>query len=180
MSIWSGDFVPRPPGDSVKLNERSMPMSSIHTIMVALDFSKYSLPTAQYASRLAHDLAAELLFVNVINQRDIDAVQSIATANSSFPFDQYISDRIQERHDKLNELIQACKEYDNPVRTMVRIGMPYKELLGIIDEETPELLVMATKGRTDLVDVVMGSCARSMYRRSPIPLLSLRGDRFFR
>jgi nucleotide-binding universal stress UspA family protein len=155
-------------------------MSSIHTIMVAVDLSKYSLPTAQYASKLAHDLAADLLFVNVINQRDIDAVQSIATANSSFPFEQYVSDRMQERRDKIDELIQACRDYPNPTRTIVRIGMPYTELLRVIDEETPDLLVMATKGRTDLVDVVMGSCARSMYRRSPIPLLSLRGDRFFK
>jgi universal stress protein A len=154
-------------------------MSTIHTIMVAVDLSRYSLPTAQYASKLAHDLAADLLFVNVINQRDIDAVQSIATANSSFPFDQYVSDRVQERRDKIDELIQACRDYPNPTRTIVRIGMPYTELLRVIDEETPDLLVMATKGRTDLVDVVMGSCARSMYRRSPIPLLSLRGDRFF-
>jgi universal stress protein A len=154
-------------------------MSTIHTIMVAVDLSKYSLPTAQYASKLAHDLAADLLFVNVINQRDIDAVQSIATANSSFPFEQYVSDRMQERRDKIDELIQACRDYPNPTRTIVRIGMPYTELLRVIDEETPDLLVMATKGRTDLVDVVMGSCARSMYRRSPIPLLSLRGDRFF-
>jgi len=156
-----------------------MPMSTIHTIMVAVDLSKYSLPTAQYASKLAHDLAADLLFVNVINQRDIDAVQSIATANSSFPFEQYVNDRMQERRDKIDELIQACRDYPNPTRTIVRIGMPYTELLRVIDEETPDLLVMATKGRTDLVDVVMGSCARSMYRRSPIPLLSLRGDRFF-
>jgi nucleotide-binding universal stress UspA family protein len=154
-------------------------MSTIRTIMVAVDLSKYSLPTAQYASKLAHDLAADLLFVNVINQRDIDAVQSIATANSSFPFEQYVSDRVQERNDKINELIQACRDYPNPTRTMVCIGIPYRELLRVIDEETPDLLVMATKGRTDLVDVVMGSCARSMYRRSPIPLLSLRGDRFF-
>jgi nucleotide-binding universal stress UspA family protein len=154
-------------------------MSTIHTIMVAVDLSRYSLPTAQYASKLAHDLAADLLFVNVINQRDIDAVQSIATANSSFPFEQYVSDRVQERRDKIDELIQACRDYPNPTRTIVRIGMPYTELLRVIDEETPDLLVMATKGRTDLVDVVMGSCARSMYRRSPIPLLSLRGDRFF-
>jgi nucleotide-binding universal stress UspA family protein len=154
-------------------------MSTIHTIMVAVDLSKYSLPTAQYASKLAHDLAADLLFVNVINQRDIDAVQSIATANSSFPFEQYVSDRMQERRDKIDELIQACRDYPNPTRVIVRIGMPYIELLRVIDEETPDLLVMATKGRTDLVDVVMGSCARSMYRRSPIPLLSLRGDRFF-
>lgn len=154
-------------------------MSVIHTIMVAVDLSKYSLPTARYACQLARQLDADLLFVNVVNQRDIDAVQSIATTYDSFPLDTFVNDRKKERHDKIRELIDACHADPSTTRTIVRIGLPFKELLEVIDEETPDLLVMATKGRTDLVDAVMGSCARSMYRRSPIPLLSIRGDQYF-
>jgi nucleotide-binding universal stress UspA family protein len=52
--------------------------------------------------------------------------------------------------------------------------VPYQQLLAVIDEEKPDILVMATKGRSDIIDVVMGSCARIMHRRSPIPVLSIR------
>ncbi|MFZ1985008.1 MAG: universal stress protein [Desulfatitalea sp.] len=154
-------------------------MASIHTIMVAIDFSKYSLPTAQYATQLANELGADLLMVNVINQRDIDAVQSIMATYATFQFDNFVSDRLRERHEELAKLIQNCHADPATTRSVVRIGVPYQKLLEVIDEETPDMLVMATKGRTDLADVVMGSCARSMYRRSPIPLLSIRGDKFF-
>lgn len=154
-------------------------MSTIHTIMAALDLSRYAMPTAQYATQLARDLQTDLLFVNVINQRDIDAVQSIATTYDSFPFDQFVNDRKQERHGRLNEMVAACHADPTRVRTIVRIGVPFQQLLAVIDEERPDLLIMATKGRSDMVDVVMGSCARSMYRRSPIPLLSIRGDKYF-
>ena len=154
-------------------------MSTIHTIMAALDLSRYAMPTAQYAAQLARDLQADLLFVNVINQRDIDAVQSIATTYDSFPFDQFVNDRKQERHGRLKEMVAACHADPTRVRTIVRIGVPFQQLLAVIDEERPDLLIMATKGRSDMVDVVMGSCARSMYRRSPIPLLSIRGDKYF-
>lgn len=154
-------------------------MSSIHTIMVAIDFSKYALPTAQFASQLAHDLDAELLFVHVINQRDIDAVKSIATTYDTIPLDKYLDSRTKEQLDKLQALIDNSKTDKGTARAIVRIGVPYQQLLEVIDEETPDLLVISNKGRTDLVDVVMGSCARSMYRRSPIPLLSIRGDKFF-
>ncbi len=154
-------------------------MSAIHTIMVAIDFSKYSLPTAEYAVELANALGADLLFVHVLNQRDVDAVKNITATYTTFQFDQFLSDRMHERHNELAKLIQTCQADPDTCRSIIRVGVPYQALLEIIDEETPDLLIMATKGRSDLADMVMGSCARSMYRRSPIPLLSIRGDKFF-
>ena len=40
-------------------------MSKFKKIMVAVDFSEYSLKSVKYAGRLAEDLGAELIFVNV-------------------------------------------------------------------------------------------------------------------
>lgn len=154
-------------------------MSTIHAIMVAADLSKYSLPTAQYAVRLAADLQADLIFVNVINQRDIDAVQSIMATYATFDYEKFITDRVQERLNSLADLITKAEADPASTRSIVRIGIPYQKLLGVIDEETPDMLIMANKGRSDLADVVMGSCARAMFRRCPIPLLSIRGDKFF-
>ena len=54
--------------------------------------------------------------------------------------------------------------------------MPFKAILSIIDEEVPDLLIMGTKGRTNLADVVIGSCAEKLFRRSPIPVLTLPAD----
>jgi nucleotide-binding universal stress UspA family protein len=128
---------------------------------------------------MASDLKADLLFVNVINQRDIDAVQSIMATYATFDYEKFVGDRMRERFDSLGELIRRAGADPATTRSVVRIGVPYLKLLEVIDEETPDLLIMATKGRSDLADVVMGSCARAMYRRSPIPLLSIRGDKFF-
>lgn len=154
-------------------------MSTIHTVMVAADLSRYSLPTAQYAAKLATDLDADLLFVNVINQRDIDSVQSIMVNYATFDYERFINERIKERTDHLTELITKAEADPATTRSIVRIGVPYHKLLEVIDEETPDLLIMATKGRSDLADVVMGSCARAMFRRCPIPMLTIRGDKFF-
>jgi nucleotide-binding universal stress UspA family protein len=165
------------PSQRDKTKEHHMP--TIQTIMVAVDFSKFSLPTAEYAVQLARELEADLLFVNIINQRDIDAVQSVMTSYTAFNADEFISGRLNERHRAMDELIQRCHADPSTTRSMVRIGVPYLKLLEVIDETMPDLLVMAAKGRSDLADVVMGSCARSMYRRSPIPMLSIRGDKFF-
>ena len=50
-------------------------MEKIDTIMVAVDFSKYSLDVVAVATDLAQKFDAELVFVNVINQRDLNTVE---------------------------------------------------------------------------------------------------------
>ena len=52
-------------------------------------------------------------------------------------------------------------------------GSHLGELLTAIEEEKPDLLVLSTKGRSNLADVMIGSTARKMYHRSPIPLISV-------
>ena len=42
---------------------------------MAVDFSVYSVNMAKYARGMAEDLKAQLVFVNVINKRDINAVK---------------------------------------------------------------------------------------------------------
>jgi nucleotide-binding universal stress UspA family protein len=49
-------------------------MTQTMKIMAAVDLSDYSKTIIRYSGWLAKRLAAELLLVNVVNQRDIDMV----------------------------------------------------------------------------------------------------------
>ena len=152
-------------------------MKTVNKIMVAVDFSDYSMPSVQYAAHLASDVGAELMLVNVYNQREINILKKISIEQPNFSFEKYLEENIVDRQQRLAALIQEsdCKKLGIKTGTLVCKGVPYLALLKEIESQKPDLLVMGTKGRSNLVDTIIGSCALKMFRRSPIPVLSIRG-----
>jgi nucleotide-binding universal stress UspA family protein len=92
-----------------------------------------------------------------------------------FEVDKYLEENMTFRRESLDNLADKMKAGGLEVETSLRVGVPYEALLQEIGEKKPDLLVMGTKGRSNLVDMILGSCAQKMFRRSPIPLLSVRG-----
>lgn len=142
--------------------------------MVAIDFSDYSLAAAEYAAKLAEDTGAALLFTNVYNQRDIEMMNNVATRVPEFSIKNYVDENILERKIRLQDSINKIDRSGFPIEIHVRIGVPFDALLQEIEEKKPGLLVMGAKGRSNVVDMILGSCAQKMFRHCPIPLLSIR------
>jgi nucleotide-binding universal stress UspA family protein len=142
-------------------------------IMAAVDLSDYSAMTVRYSIWLAGKLNAELLLVSVINQRDLDMVQRAMIGYEAFSFPDYLTEQVSDRERKLKELFETAAPASLKCRVVVRKGVPYQQLLMVVEEEKPALMVVGTKGRSNMADVVVGSTASKMYRRSPIPLISI-------
>jgi nucleotide-binding universal stress UspA family protein len=145
-------------------------------IMVAVDFSEHSLAALKYTHQLAGRLSATLILVNVFNERDVRAIQYALGSYDPALCRKRIDDAIQDRRTRLDELEKDVGAQTTVVKKVVRIGVPYQELLAVIEEESPDLLVMGTKGRSNLANSVLGSCALKMFRRCPVALLTLRPD----
>jgi nucleotide-binding universal stress UspA family protein len=149
-------------------------MNPFKKIMVAVDFSDHSLSSVRHAVRMARLLGAELLLVNVINQRDVEMIKQVADKAINFSLETYLKDTVVDRKEAFESLIEQSECNSLTVNTHIRVGHPYEELLKEIDEKKPDLLVMGVKGRSNLIDAVIGSCAQKMFRRCPVPLLSIR------
>jgi nucleotide-binding universal stress UspA family protein len=148
-------------------------MADIYKILVAVDMSKYARSQVEYAGQLARVFDAELLLASVIDQRMVDALGMFIKRDSGAALEVFVKDKEHRYAQQLQDLIKDAGLVDLRYRLFVRTGVPFKGILAIIAEEAPDLLIMGTKGRTNLSDVVIGSCAEKLFRRSPIPVLTL-------
>ena len=149
-------------------------MSKIKKIMVAVDFSEYSPKIAKYAGHLAEDLGAELIFVNVINQRDINMIKKVTMHTDKISVKDYINGLIDDRNEQMQRLLKDMGCTQIPNRFMIKKGVPFVELVETSKEEKVDMVVMGTKGRGNIAGILFGSQAEKMFRHCPVPLLSIR------
>ena len=155
-------------------HKKEISMKTVNKIIVACDLSSYSIQAVEYAVEMAESVNAELVIINVINQRDLDMVEQVARRTDKITVNKYVSETREYRSEEIAKVLVASNRDPALYRTVFRTGIPFREILAAIEEEKPDLLVMGTKGRTDLEDVLLGSTAQKMFRRCPIPLLSIR------
>ncbi len=156
-------------------------MKQYKRIIAAIDFSDYTKQIIGHAMTLADSLSSDLLIVNVINQREIDTTYTALNRMQKKDFHrisvQTCTDQIkEERAEKMEELKQECDFGELNVSFLIRIGVPFKELMDVIQKEGADLVVMGVKGRSELADVLVGSTALKMFRRCPVPLITVREE----
>ena len=149
-------------------------MNNISRIIAAIDFSDYSAQVLKYAANLADNLKVLLILVNVINQRDINAIELAEQWVSGIKAEDFLKQQKAERSFKLQKLIEEISCSSLPVTTIIRQGTPFRELVQTVKQEKADLVVMGAKGRGNLSNVLFGSTAEKMFRHCPVPLLSVR------
>lgn len=74
----------------------------------------------------------------------------------------------------LKKLADTLRVAGYRVHTLVRVGEPVAQILAAVEAGLYDLIAMATRGRTGLTRLLLGSVAESVLRQAPIPMLLMR------
>ena len=155
-------------------------MEGIKRILAAIDFSQYSPQVLRFAVNLTRELKAQLVVVNVINQRDVQAIEMVQREFPGQSVSQFVKVATAERVNLFEKLLAEAGAASVGAKKLIKVGVPFKEILNAVDEEQADLLIMGTKGRGNVADALFGSTAEKVFRRCPIPLVSVRPKGHFR
>lgn len=158
-------------------------MKEMQKILACIDLSEYTKSTMEYAVALARGMMTDVVILNVINERDVEAARSISL---DYPerinIDEYVERTRAHRKNQINKMIQADFKADiAKFRIIVEVGVPFKTILETIKKEDIDMVVLGNKGRSNVVGTLFGSHAEKVFRHSPVPVLSVRThERFSR
>jgi len=142
-------------------------MQPIRNILVPVDFSKSSQRTMHLGAVLALKFGARLTAAHII--------PSFTAFNYAFPGDTYEFERkaFAEARKRLPlELPEEMREQLN-IQFIVKSGDVQDELLGIVNDENVDLVVLGTHGRRNLGRFFLGSTTETLLRRIPVPILTV-------
>jgi nucleotide-binding universal stress UspA family protein len=144
-------------------------------ILVPIAFSEYSQGIVNYAASIAEPLDAEMLIVNVINERDLEAVERISHFGYKVDGEHYVHIIQDERRKVLQGFTEKLTLADQQVSFSFLVGDPANELLKMVVEEEIDMVVMGVKTK-DIRHIFTGSVAERMFRRCPCTIVSYRDD----
>lgn len=145
----------------------------VQKIAVPVDFSPFSKAAVSYAAILAKFFNASMDLINVIDQRGLDRFRRFGSGAGAFDWESFEKERSSESMKQLKSLATELEKQGLQIETHVLVDVPFRGILKFISHSKSDLLVMVTKGRSNVKDVLVGSCAEKLFRRSPVPVLSI-------
>jgi nucleotide-binding universal stress UspA family protein len=148
-------------------------MVSIRRILVPSDFSEPAAAALKYARALAEEFGSHLHIFHVVPE---PFVYPWGTEISTMPLVDLLAQSEALSNTRLAELIPKDQAPKGGLTTSTAIGTPVDQILDYIDDSHIDLVVMGTHGRGPVGHLLLGSVAERIVRRSPVPVLTVKGD----
>jgi nucleotide-binding universal stress UspA family protein len=148
----------KPPHDSMAAGEEPGHVHHLSRILFCTDFSENSERALSYAISATAEYDAELTLLHVLEDVPSPAkmAEAIATATQ-----------------QLDKLIPPEGRKTVKIKTVVRIGKPYRQIIQLALDTQVDMVVMGVRGRGALDLAVFGSTTYRVLQLGPCPVLAV-------
>lgn len=141
-------------------------MSKIKKILVPVDLSDVSAKALKVALDLASDMEADVTVFHAVSMSAVSLpVDGVPVFNDEM-IEEELGTAKKSLSDFLKGIIGSSKIIDE-----VCFGEPTSEINNFAEENSFDMIVMGTHGRSGLLHLVMGSVAESVLRHAKVPVL---------
>lgn len=148
-----------------------------NTILIPVDFSKYSLKACRFGFNFAAQIKAEVVLMHVYFTPVYMPSLQYATEGYGIPYEAELGIKsvLDNIHIRLKELtgtidgLMSSGELPQVKYTcLLREGIPEEEILSYAREDKPLMIVMGTRGENMTDYGLMGSVTAEVIERSPV------------
>ena len=145
-------------------------MVEIKKILFPIDLSDNSAKVFPYVLSLSEKYGGDICLLHVVE--DFEKWGGGAYI-PHLPLEQYRDDALKGAEKALDSACDRQLKNGSKFQKKIAYGDPAEEILKAIGSEKIDLVVMGTHGRKGLENVIFGSVARKVVRRSPVPVLTI-------
>ena len=145
-------------------------------ILVPVDFSKSSTTAADVAYDVAKRAGAAITMLHVIEEAGSDSYSvsgEWSKSSRDMETSRFTIELIKKARKQLEKLVNDPKYQDVRIDGELRMGNAFHGMRTIITEHKVDLVVMGTRGQTNLEEMVIGSNTERVVRNMRCPVLSV-------
>lgn len=144
-------------------------MSAIANILVPVDGSASAGRAARFAAALAAPTGATLTLIHVYNAPAVAQMGLEA-------LDRVEIDRVMQNVAKgsFDAARTAIGDIPAKIATHAAVGYPAVEIINYAKDHSVDLVVMGTRGRSELTELLLGSVSEAVLRHASCPVTVVR------
>lgn len=143
-------------------------------ILFCTDFSENSHWAFNYALDLARTYEAKLLILHVIPDPVFLYSDQLSGYLPQGKLEEFEASEKEKMDRELNNYYLQKMDGFKDYKVIFKQGVAFYEIIQTAREESIDLIVMGTHGRTGLDHILFGSTAERVVRKSPSPVLTVR------
>jgi nucleotide-binding universal stress UspA family protein len=143
-------------------------------ILVPTDFSKTSITALETAFEIANKAGASIFVLHVVEEATPDSYKITGEWRDDNWEDRLFTFKLLERAKaQLEKLVMDPRFSAVKLVGELRLGNPFHGMNTIIAEQKVDLVVMGTRGKTNLESMVIGTNTERVVRHSHCPILTV-------